>query len=191
MKDFEPVFDLIAEALKTNTYINAAIDGSSGSGKSMLARLLGEEFDCNIFHMDDFFLTPEMRTPGRFAEVGGNIDYHRFKTQVIDKLSEDAFSYEKYDCHTDTFTLPCPMSKKKLNIIEGVYSMHPLFRDAYRLKICLTVNEETQKKRILKRSGAEMLKRFLSEWIPLENLYFEKTNIFEESDVVIDTSYFN
>ena len=32
------------------------IDGRTGSGKSSLAKKLAEEFFCNLFHMDDFFL---------------------------------------------------------------------------------------------------------------------------------------
>jgi len=33
-----------------------AIDGQSASGKTTLGELLKEWYDCNLFHMDDFFL---------------------------------------------------------------------------------------------------------------------------------------
>ena len=62
-----------------------------------------------------------------------------------------------------------PDSKKA--IIEGTYSHHPYFGDPYDLKILLTVDEETQRKRILERP-AFLHKRFFEEWIPMENRYF-------------------
>ena len=64
--------------------VNIAVDGMSGSGKSTLAKLLTGLYGCNVFHMDDFFLQPFQRVPERFHEPGGNVDYERFKTQVID-----------------------------------------------------------------------------------------------------------
>jgi len=45
-------------------------------------------------------------------------------------------------------------------------------------------NEQKQSLRILKRNGPIMHKRFLSEWIPLENRYFKEMKIQEQSDLV-------
>ena len=47
-----------------------AIDGRCGSGKTTLASLLAEEFGGALFHMDDFYLREEQRTPERLAELG-------------------------------------------------------------------------------------------------------------------------
>ena len=52
-----------------------AIDGNCTAGKTTLAGMLEEMYDCSVFHMDDFFLRPEQRTPERYAEIGGNVDY--------------------------------------------------------------------------------------------------------------------
>jgi len=41
----------------------------------------------------------------------------------------------------------------------------------------LDVPPAVQKERILKRNGEAMAKRFFDEWIPMERLYFEKTDI--------------
>ena len=149
-----------------------AIDGKCTSGKTTLAARLAEIYDCNVFHMDDFFLRPEQRTPERFAEVGGNVDYERFREAVVlPLLSGRDFSYRPFDCKTLTLQGPVPVTPKRLNIIEGTYSMHPYFGDPYDLKILLTVDEETQRKRILERP-AFLHKRFFEEWIPMENRYF-------------------
>ena len=64
--------------LEEKNFVIVAIDGKCTSGKTTLASQLAEIYDCNVFHMDDFFLRPEQRTPERFAEVGGNVDYERF-----------------------------------------------------------------------------------------------------------------
>lgn len=166
--------------------VTVAVEGSSGSGKSTLAEALSSIYDCNVFHMDDFFLRPEQRTEGRMQQVGGNVDYERFKTEVLDKLKKGTvFEYQIYDCSVGRFTDNIRVSPKKLNIVEGVYSMHPTLRDAYDLKIFLKIDTEVQKKRILLRGGEYMLQRFLNEWIPLENEYFSKMNISERCDLVI------
>ncbi|NLC88793.1 MAG: hypothetical protein GX681_01855, partial [Clostridiaceae bacterium] len=47
-----------------------AIEGSSAAGKSSLSASLAAEYDAQLFHIDDFFLTAEQRTPARLAAVG-------------------------------------------------------------------------------------------------------------------------
>ena len=159
--------------LEEKNFVIVAIDGKCTSGKTTLASKLAELYDCNVFHMDDFFLRPEQRTPERFAEVGGNVDYERFHEEVLLPLkSGKAFSYRPFDCKTFTLSAPIIVTPKRLNIIEGTYSHHPYFGNPYDLKILLTVDEETQRRRILDRP--EFLhKRFFEEWIPMENRYFD------------------
>ena len=158
--------------LSEKPFVIIAIDGSAASGKSTLAEQLVQLYDCNLFHMDDFFLRPEQRTPERFAEVGGNVDYERFQEEVLLPLkSGNSFSYRPFDCSTFTLAAPVTVAPKKLNIIEGTYSHHPYFGNPYDLKILLTVDKETQRQRILERP-AFLHKRFFEEWIPMENRYF-------------------
>ena len=159
--------------LEEKNFVLVAIDGKCTSGKTTLASKLAEIYDCNVFHMDDFFLRPEQRTPERFAEVGGNVDYERFQEEVLLPLkSGKAFSYRPFDCSTFTLAAPVAVAPKRLNIIEGPYSHHPYFGNPYDLKILLTVDEETQQQRILERPSF-LHKRFFEEWIPMENRYFD------------------
>ena len=162
-----------------------AIDGSCTSGKTTLATRLAEIYDCNVFHMDDFFLRPEQRTQERYAEVGGNVDYERFREEVLLPLkSGKPFSYRPFDCSTFTLSDPVTVTPRKLNIIEGSYSHHPYFGDPYDLKILLTIPPELQQQRILQRP-AFLHKRFFEEWIPMENRYFEKFRISDKCDVIL------
>ena len=171
--NLESVIKQIDDLLTQKDAVIVAIDGKCTSGKTTLASKLAELYDCNVFHMDDFFLRPEQRTPERFAEVGGNVDYERFLEEVLLPLkSSKTFSYRPFDCSTFTLSDPVIVTPKRLNIIEGTYSQHPYFRNPYDLKILLTIDEETQHRRILDRP--EFLhKRFFEEWIPMENRYFD------------------
>ena len=160
-----------------------AIDGSCAAGKTTLATALAEIYDCNLFHMDDFFLRPHQRTPERFAEPGGNVDYERFAKEVLTPLkSGQPFSYRPFDCKTFTLSAPIRITPKKLTIIEGSYSHHPYFQNPYTLKIFLTVPPETQRQRILQRPTF-LHQRFFQDWIPMEQAYFTHFQIPENSDL--------
>ena len=181
----ETVKQQIDTLLEEKNFVLVAIDGKCTSGKTTLAFQLAEIYDCNVFHMDDFFLRPEQRTPERFAEVGGNVDYERFHEEVLLPLkSGKAFSYRPFDCSTFTLAAPVAVTPKKLNIIEGTYSHHLYFGNPYDLKILLTVDEEIQRQRILKRP-AFLHKRFFDEWIPMENHYFEVFRIPNQSEIIV------
>ena len=171
--------------LEEKNFVIVAIDGKCTSGKTTLASQLAEIYDCNVFHMDDFFLRPEQRTPERFAEVGGNVDYERFREEVLLPLkSGKAFSCRPFDCSTFTLAAPVTVAPKKLNVIEGTYSHHPYFGNPYDLKILLTVDEEIQRQRILERP-AFLHKRFFEEWISMENRYFDGFAIPSEAGFII------
>ena len=161
-----------------------AIDGKCASGKTTLAARLGELYRCNVLHMDEFFLRPEQRTPERFGEVGGNVDYERFREEVLlPLLSGRDFSYRPFDCKTFTLAPSVPVIPGKLTVIEGSYSLHPYFGDPYDLKILLTVAPDVQRQRISERP-AHLQERFFSHWIPMENRYLETFQISEKADVI-------
>ena len=167
----------IDELLAQKDHVIVAIDGPCTSGKTTLAGKLSEIYDCNVFHMDDFFLRPEQRTPKRFAEAGGNVDYERFQEEVLIPLKAGkTFSYRPFDCKTFTLSDAVPITPKELTIIEGSYCNHPHFSDPYDLKIFLTITPELQRKRVLERPQF-LHQRFFEEWIPMEQKYFSEFDI--------------
>lgn len=185
-QDDSSIYKCIDSLLESKARILVAVDGNSGAGKSTLSASLATVYDCNIFHMDDFFLPPMLKTKARLNEVGGNVDYLRFRDEVITGLQSGfPFQYRVYDCHQQAFTQTVTITPKPLNIIEGVYSMHPALIAYYDLKIFLQVGAEEQSKRILKRNGPDLHRRFLDEWIPLENRYFTELKIAEKCDLVL------
>lgn len=184
----EPIQSQIDKLLAERDTVLVAIDGSCTAGKTTLAGMLSRLYDCNVFHMDDFFLRPEQRTPQRYAEVGGNVDYERFQSEILLPLKSGLpFSYRPFDCSTFTLSPPVEVVPKKLNIIEGTYCLHPFFGDPYDLKIFLSITPELQRQRILERP-VSLQKRFFEEWIPMEQRYFAGFHIAQTCHLLLNAS---
>ena len=163
----------INHLLQNKDRVIVAIDGNCTAGKTTLAGELEKLFDCNVFHMDDFFLRPEQRTQERYAQPGGNVDYERFRAEVIIPLKQgQPFSYRPFACRTFTLSDPVSVEPKRLSIIEGTYSLHPYFGDVFDLKVFLSVDPELQVQRIYQRPQ-HVHERFFHAWIPMEKQYFE------------------
>lgn len=185
-KKFAPVVEVISEMLKSDsTPVLIGIDGMCASGKTTLGYYLQSEFECSLFHMDDFFLQKHQKTQERLDEIGGNVDYERFKKEVINPLlNKQSIKYRPYICDIGTIQSGEEFRFKRLNIVEGSYCQHPYFGDIYNLKIFMSLSDNNQIERIKMRNGNSMLARFISEWIPKENKYFEKYQIRESSMLI-------
>ncbi len=171
-----PLFIEIESVLKNKGAVAVGIDGMAASGKTTLAKTVAEIYDCNVFHCDDYFLRPEQKTPARLAETGGNIDYERLKSEIIDNLlSNKDFEIRKYDCETETLSDIISVPKKSATVIEGVYALHPYFGDVYDIKRVLKISKDEQLARLEKRNPA-LLDRFITDWLPKEEEYFEIIN---------------
>ena len=166
-----------------------AVDGPSASGKSSFGRFLNDNFICNVFHMDDFFLPPDKKTKERLSQPGGNIDYERVEDELLKNIMKpDNFTFNVYDCHSLSMYESGNVYHKRLNVVEGVYSMHPELQKYFDYKIYLDVSSDKQETRILNRGGESKLRRYKNEWIPLENNYFDTYGIKNNCDVVLDTT---
>ena len=78
------------------------------------------------------------------------------------------------------------MVKSPLIIGVGAYSWHPYFGDIYDIRVFMNIDPGTQKERISARNGPEILSRFVDEWIPKEEEYFEKFRIKEKCDICLE-----
>lgn len=191
VQDARAVIERIERVFTEREHVFVAIDGPCASGKTTLAALLQRRFDGNVLHMDDFFLRPEQRTPERFAEPGGNVDRERFEEEVLAPLvAGNIVQYRPWDCHTGDFVASHSVEPARLTIVEGSYSMHPALREYYDLMICLMIDSNEQLRRLEARNP-RMLQRFIDEWIPLENRYFEQTGTRAIANMVVDTAKSN
>lgn len=156
-----------------------------GSGKSTLGSYLQKKFDCNLFHMDDFFLQDHQRVAKRLKEAGGNVDYERFSAEVlIPLLSGSLVKYRIFNCSTRVIDREYEIHPKKLNIVEGSYSQHPYFESPYDLCIFLDIEASAQIENIKMRNGLEKLELFRQKWIPMENRYFDEFKIKQKSMII-------
>ena len=169
---------------KTHQRLLIAIDGRCGAGKTTLAESLRDSFDCNIIHMDHFFLRPEQRTAERMSEPGGNVDYERFLSDVLMPIKQNlAFSYSSYDCRRQVMSPLIEIDKKDINIIEGTYSCHPKFIEHYDLRVFLSIDRDEQMRRIRNRADEATAKIFENKWIPLEETYFKACHVKENCEI--------
>ena len=177
--------DIIKKILKEKGTVRIAIDGRCGSGKSTFAEMLSKEVDCNLFHMDDFYLTPEKRSQERLSEPGGNVDRERFLEEVLIPATKgEAVFYRAYDCKIQANKSSVKMEPQKVLITEGSYACHPELFSFYDLHIFLSVSSETQMQRIISRNGKERAEVFKNKWIPLEEKYFEFFDIEKKCEMV-------
>ncbi len=186
--EYVPVLPLLSEIDRRLRHGSAiiAIEGGSASGKTTLAAMLHTLYDCNVLHMDDFFLRPEQRTAARYAEVGGNIDRERFEVEVLKPLAKnEIIRYRRFNCEEQMLGPSIEVIPKRLTVIEGVYSMHPAFSRYYDFSVFLNISPPDQKERILKRNSPQLATRFFEEWIPLENAYFLQMDIQKKADLVL------
>ena len=184
-REYYTLFQAIDRHMKTQRAVCVAIDGNSGAGKTTLAALLARIYDSNVFHMDHFFLPPDMKTEERLATPGGNVDHERVMREVIGGIRTGRpFRYRAYDCHRQELCAPVKVKPKRLNIIEGCYSMHPALAASYDIRVFLQLESDEQRRRILDRDGADMLERYIREWIPLENTFFDQMQIRQRCDLV-------
>lgn len=180
------IINKIEELLKNKEFVVVAIEGCAAAGKSTLAENLKQYFDCEVVKMDHFFLPLQKRTNERLNTPGGNIDYERFKEEVINNLG-NSFFYRIFNCSKMQLDGDVYIKKNKLLIIEGSYSLHPFFGKYYDLSIFVDIDYEKQLERILIRDGEVLLQNFIDKWIKYEEKYFSFYNIKQIADIYLDT----
>ncbi|MEA4869688.1 MAG: uridine kinase [Christensenella sp.] len=175
--------------LQTQERVLLAIDGNCCAGKTTTASRLGALLGANVFHLDDYFLQPHMRTPERLRQPGGNVDAERFLADVLLPVSRGEMALvRRYDCHRDELLAPEAVMPRRVSIIEGAYCMHPLLVRSYDIKIFCRIDPALQRERILARNGEKMLPMFLTRWVPLENAYFSAFPIEQRCDFIIEST---
>lgn len=184
----ENIINKVKETIKHKPNAVIGIDGCCASGKTTLAKELAIRFNAQVIHMDDFFLLPDMRTPERLSQSGGNVHYERFKAEVAEGIkSGKTFTYNPFSCKTCSFGDGIEIDPSKPIIIEGAYAFHPKIPEIYDYKIFVKADYETRINRILERNGADALEAFRNKWIPFEDRYFSEFGIESKCDITFET----
>ena len=180
----EVLLSAIDQLLAKKEHVVVAIDGPCTAGKTTLAGKLQSHYGCTVIHMDEFFLRPEQRTPERLSAPGGNVDYERFREEVLLPLSTgEVFSYRPFSCARMALAEPVTVPSGRLTVVEGTYSTHPYFQNPYDLTIFLTVDSKTQQQRIGQREVWKQ-EMFRNVWIPMEQAYFQHFDIQSSCNLI-------
>lgn len=178
----------LIDVLSKNKYRIIAIDGRCASGKTTLSNMLMEKLNAEVIHLDHFFLSNVQKTEQRMNEIGGNINYERFITDVLVKVgSNQPFEYLAFDCNSQSLKDKYVIDNNRLLIIEGTYAHHPKFIKYYDYLVFLTIDESLQIERLQKRNP-QLINRFINDWIPKEEIYFETFKIKDHADIIINTN---
>lgn len=164
-----------------------AIDGRCGCGKSRLGGELAEKLGANLFHMDDYYLPFRLRA-GNWQEIpAGNMDLIRFRAEVLDPaVNGQEVLYRPFSCPQRRYLEEKRILPKRIAIIEGSYSMHPLLAEAYDVKLFVTAEKAVQEVRLRAREG-DHYRAFEETWIPMEELYFLAYSVENSADCIIRT----
>lgn len=162
----------------TKEFTIIALEGKCASGKTTITNLIK---DITIIDVDEFFLRKELKTKERLNEIGGNIDYDLY-LECIKKLKPNTnITYTIFDCSTQSYKQKTIYVSDKV-LLVGVYSYHQKVRQYIDKLIYLLVNKEDQLERIMKR---ELRDRFINEWIPLEEKYYNSFDFISNCDLII------
>lgn len=168
-----------------------AIDGRCGSGKSTLAAQMAQVFGCPVFHMDDFFLPPELRTPERLARPGENVHHERFLREVLEPFAAGrTVHFRPFDCSIGAPGPAATVPAAPFAVVEGSYSLHPALRGHYAASVFVTCAPQVQRARLTDRGGADSWAVFEARWIPLEEAYFEAYGVQALAGMTLDTTAF-
>lgn len=174
---FLDAFIKISRLYSLGNEVTVAIDGQSAAGKTTLASTIATVFDCNLFNTADF-----MAVNKRGVLF---FDAARFKAEICENLNKGKpFSYGVCDPETGRITSQKTVEPRRLNIVEGAYSLHHRLRRYYELKIFMEVNPILQSKRILEDYGEDGFRRLNTEILPRENEYIKQSGIKLNSDLV-------
>ncbi|MDO4492325.1 MAG: uridine kinase [Clostridia bacterium] len=166
------------------------LDGRCCSGKTTLATRLAADLGAAVFHLDDYFLRPEQRSPERRAIPGENVDHERFETEVLLPLQAGTAPVtQRFDCKTLRLLPPVLHELRYPAICEGSYALNKALRPYYDLTILTTCSPETQMQRLALREPAEKLEAFRTMWIPLEERWFG-TLSEGDADILLATDTF-
>lgn len=186
MADLAPVIEAVESLSGMKRPVVLAIDGMSAAGKTAASRALAARWGAAVVHMDDFFLPPELRTPARLAEPGGNVHYERFAAEVLPFLRAGApFSYRIFDCSVLDFRGEAFVPAAPVVIVEGAYALHPRFGRYADVTVFFAVDPAEQERRIRARNGPDGWPAFRDRWIPMENACHTAFRIRETADIVL------
>ena len=153
------------------------IDGYGGAGKTTLAAQVSAAVpQAVVVHIDDFAAPsiPEW-------------DWPRFRAQVLAPLlAGRPARYQRWDWATDTGAEWHDIPAGGLVVVEGVSSTRREVGAPWALTVWVDAPFETRLARALARDGADLMARWLDDWIPSEDAYVAREDPMARVDLIVD-----
>lgn len=167
------------------------VDGCGGSGKSTFARGLvaaGSD-DVTLVQMDDFYKPTAERPTGENRPIGGNFDWERVRSQVIEPLSQgEVARYQRYDWGQDALAEWHVARRSGIVVIEGVYATRNELRSFYDYRVFVECPRDERLRRGLERDGEAARDTWEKVWMPVEAQYMDLHQPWRHADLLIDGS---
>jgi uridine kinase len=153
------------------------IDGPGGAGKTSFAELAVAIVPrAVVVHIDDF-------ASPRIPEW----DWERFREQVsVPLLTGRPAHYQRWDWDTDSGAEWHDVPTRCVLLVEGVSCTRAEVRVPWDYTVWLDAPLEVRLRRARERDGAEMVSRWLEDWIPSEDRYIERERPQDRVDVIVD-----
>jgi para-aminobenzoate synthetase len=175
-----------------------AIDGASGSGKSMLAALVAARLGAVLVPSDDFFsahLTDadwDARNPAERAAAA--IDWRRLRAEALGPLLAGLparwypfdFSPGTRPDGTYGFSTRAEVREPKpVVLVEGAYACRPELADLHDWSVLVSAPLEVRHRRLARRENPRFLAAWHARWDAAEQWYFSRVRPESAFDRVV------
>ncbi|NQW21062.1 MAG: AAA family ATPase [Chloroflexi bacterium] len=179
---FEDIVDAIRSAAidSADSTLLIGIDGAGGSGKSTLAKNLSESLDgATVIRLDDFADWSD----------DSNWELSTFAERVLIPFVAGITSkHQRYDWPTDSLGEWFEIPSTGIAIVEGVTALRPDLRGYWHVSIWVDCPRELRLERGVSRDGEEIRSKWVNEWMPGEDAYFERDRPSAIAQFIFDGS---
>jgi uridine kinase len=184
MKRTYSSFKLILNAVQNavegspDKVVLVGIDGAGGSGKSTLAKKLASVLDnSTILHLDDFADWND----------GSNFQLSTFAERTLTPLVAGITSkHQRYDWSTGSLGEWFEIPSSGIAIIEGVTALRPDLRDYWHVSAWVDCPRDLRLERGVARDGEAIRSKWVDEWMPGEDEYFERERPWDYAGFIFD-----
>lgn len=177
-----------------------ALDGPSGSGKSVLAVEIATALDATVLPSDDFFAAQISAdgwdTRSASERAADAIDWRRLRRDALEPLIAmrvarwQAFDFEAGPRPDGTYAMQTDFTERQpepVIILEGAYSSRPELSDLIDLSVLVDAPATVRRVRRSMRDAPSFLEAWHTRWDAAEEHYFTLVRPPELFDVVVST----
>ncbi len=162
-----------------HTPLLVAIDGRSGTGKSLISARVAESFGAALVHSDDFFSATvtavEWDARTAIERARDCLDWRRLRSEaLLPLLDGNAAEWDQIR-----------VEPRPIILMEGVYASRPELADLAGLTILVQAPDVVIRERLAAREEAATLSEWQRRWMPAERHFFQQIRPPASFDLVV------